>query len=238
MSLPSYASGTSDAPLLGDTIGANLARSVETYPDREALVDCPSGRRWTYAELGRAVGDLARGLLAAGVAKGDRVGIWAPNCAEWVLVQYATATIGAIMVNINPAYRRHELEYVLNQSGVSLLVSSPGYRSSDYRGMVAEVRDACPALGAVVWLGESSWDDLIAGGASVPAERLVARAAELSCDDPINIQYTSGTTGSRRARRCRTTTSSTTATSWASWSGTPSGTGSACRCRSTTASAW
>ncbi|PWU58230.1 AMP-binding protein [Micromonospora globispora] len=195
MSLPSYASGISDTPLLGDTIGANLARAVEAYPDREALVDCPSGRRWSYAELGAAVDELARGLLAAGVAKGDRVGIWAPNCPEWVLVQYATAAIGAIMVNINPAYRRHELEYVLNQSGVGVLVSSPGYKSSDYRGMIEQVRGDCPGLRTVVYIGESSWDDLVAGGASGPPERLVARAAELSCDDPINIQYTSGTTG-------------------------------------------
>lgn len=195
MSLPSYASGISDTPLLGDTIGANLARAVEAYPDRVALVDCPSGRRWTYDEFGRAVDALARGLLAAGVAKGDRVGIWAPNCPEWVLVQYATAAIGAIMVNINPAYRRHELEYVLNQSGVSVLVSSPGYRTSDYRGMVEQVRHACPGLRRVVYLGESSWDDLVGGAVAVPAARLVERAAELSCDDPINIQYTSGTTG-------------------------------------------
>jgi fatty-acyl-CoA synthase len=195
MRLPSYASGISDTPLLGDTIGANLARAVEAYPDREALVDCPSGRRWTHAEFGRAVGELARGLLAAGVGKGDRVGIWAPNCPEWVLVQYATASIGAIMVNINPAYRRHELEYVLNQSGVSLLVSWPSYRSSDYRLMIEQVRHACPGLRRVAYIGESSWDDLVGGAVSVPADRLAERAARLSCDDPINIQYTSGTTG-------------------------------------------
>lgn len=115
----SYSHGTSGTSLLGDTIGANLDRAVASWPDREALVDVPSGRRWTYARFGAAVDELAYALLASGVAKGDRVGIWAVNCPEWVLVQYATARIGAIMVNINPAYRTHEVEYVLNQAGIS-----------------------------------------------------------------------------------------------------------------------
>ena len=191
----SYASGTSDVALLGDTIGQNLDRALATFAEREALVDCPSGRRWTYAEFGAAVGELARALLAIGVATGDRVGIWAPNCPEWVLVQYATARIGAIMVNINPAYRVHELEYVLNQSGISVLVSYQAHKSSDYREMVGRVRDACPRLRAVIYIDDPSWDQLIAGGAAVPASALAEREALLSCDDPINIQYTSGTTG-------------------------------------------
>ncbi|WP_121703312.1 linear/branched/unsaturated fatty acid:CoA ligase LbuL [Streptomyces sp. E5N298] len=191
----SYAHGTSTTPLLGDTIGANLHRAVAAHPDREALVDVPSGRRWTYAEFGAAVDEVARGLLAKGVTKGDRVGIWAVNCPEWVLVQYATARIGVIMVNVNPAYRAHELEYVLQQSGITLLVASLAHKSSDYRAIVDQVRGRCPALRETVYIGDPSWEALTAGAAAVPQERVEALAAELSCDDPVNIQYTSGTTG-------------------------------------------
>lgn len=191
----SYAHGTSGTPLLGDTIGQNLARAVATWPDRDALVDVAAGTRWTYAEFGAAVERLARGFLGLGVAKGDRVGIWAVNCAEWVLVQYATARIGAIMVNINPAYRAHELEYVLNQSGVSVLVATPTHKTSDYRALVDEVRPRCPELRAVHYIADGSWDALLDAAASVDAAELAAREAELSCDDPVNIQYTSGTTG-------------------------------------------
>ncbi|MEU7278611.1 AMP-binding protein [Streptomyces sp. NPDC045431] len=190
---PSYAHGVSGTALLGDTIGANLARAVERFPDREALVDVPSGRRWTYAAFGAAVEELARGLMAAGVGKGDRVGIWAVNRPEWVLTQYATARIGAIMVNINPAYRAHELEYVLRQAGISLLVASLAHKTSDYRAMVERVRADCPELRAVHYIGDASWDELVAG--TVPEAELAAREAGLSCDDPVNIQYTSGTTG-------------------------------------------
>lgn len=191
----SYAHGTGTTALLGDTIGRNLDRAVGSFPDREALVDVPSGRRWTYAELGVAVNELARALMASGVAKGDRVGIWAVNCPEWVLVQYATARIGAVMVNINPAYRAHELEYVLNQAGISLLVASLAHRASDYRALVDEVRANCPELRAVHYIGDPSWGELIAVAGSVTDDQLSAREAGLSCDDPINIQYTSGTTG-------------------------------------------
>ncbi|MFE7114843.1 AMP-binding protein [Streptomyces sp. NPDC057654] len=191
----SYASGAGDAPLLGDTIGANLARAVERFGERDALVDVPSGRRWTYAEFGEAVEEVALGLLAKGVAKGDRVGIWAVNCPEWVLVQYATARIGAIMVNVNPAYRVHELEYVLGQSGIEVLIASVEHRSSDYRRMVEQVRSRCRALRDVVYIGDPTWQGLIRAGAGVRHERLAEREAQLSCDDPVNIQYTSGTTG-------------------------------------------
>ncbi|WP_428951504.1 AMP-binding protein [Streptomyces sp. cg35] len=191
----SYAHGTSTTPLLGDTIGGNLQRAVETWPDREALVDVPSGRRWTYAQFGAAVAELARGLLARGVAKGDRVGIWAVNCPEWVLVQYATARIGAIMVNINPAYRAHELAYVLKQSGISVLISSTGHKGTDYRALVGEVAPDCPQLRERVFIGEESWDALVEAASAVTDDRLAALEAELSCDDPVNIQYTSGTTG-------------------------------------------
>jgi fatty-acyl-CoA synthase len=193
--LVSYASGVSDVPLLGETIGQNLARTVARFRDREALVDVPTGRRWTYAELDRAVDELAGGLLELGVAKGERVGIWAPNCAEWVLVQYATARLGAILVNINPAYRSHELQYVLAQSGIRTLVTYPEHRGSDYVQMVEQVRGECPALREVVVIGRSSWDELVGRGRQVNSERIRTREADLSFDDPINIQYTSGTTG-------------------------------------------
>src|SRR4051794_20032222 len=158
----SYASGTSELPLLGDTIGANLARTVAEFSDRTALIDCPSGRRWTYAELDHDVDRVARGLMALGVEKGQRVGIWAPNCPEWVLVQYATATIGAVLVNVNPAYRTHELGFVLKQSGVSVLVTAESFKSSDYAAMVGEVRGECPALRHHVVIGTGSWDELFA----------------------------------------------------------------------------
>ncbi|AKZ58975.1 Putative long-chain-fatty-acid-CoA ligase [Streptomyces ambofaciens ATCC 23877] len=181
---PSYAHGTSTAPLLGDTIGANLDRAIAAHPGREALVDVPSGRRWTYAEFGADVDEVARGLLAKGVARGDRVGIWAVNCPEWVLVQYATARIGAVLVNVNPAYRAHELEYVLKQAGITVLIASLTHKSSDYRAIVDQVRGRCPQLRETVYIGDPSWDALTAGAASVPHDRLAAAAAELSCDDP------------------------------------------------------
>jgi fatty-acyl-CoA synthase len=191
----SYAHGVSSTPLLGETIGGNLARTAAAHPDREALVDVAAGARWTYAELDAAVDLLARGLLGSGIGKGDRVGIWAVNCAEWVLIQYATARIGAIMVNINPAYRAHELEFVLNQAGVSLLVASQTHKSSDYRAMVDAVRPKCPRLRAVHYIADSSWQVLLEAAADVTEEQLRAKEAQLSCDDPVNIQYTSGTTG-------------------------------------------
>ncbi|WP_326609934.1 AMP-binding protein [Streptomyces scopuliridis] len=191
----SYTHGTGTTPLLGDTIGANLDRAIAAFPDREALVDVPSQRRWTYAEFGAAVGELARALLGRGVAKGDRVGIWAVNCPEWLLVQYATARIGAIMVNINPAYRAHEVEFVLRQSGISVLVASLAHRTSDYRALVEEVRARCPELRSVHYIGDPSWRELLASASKVTVDQLAAREAGLSCDDPVNIQYTSGTTG-------------------------------------------
>ncbi|MEV6166397.1 AMP-binding protein [Streptomyces sp. NPDC052052] len=195
MSGLSYAHGTGTTALLGDTIGRNLDRAIEAFGEREALVDVASGRRWTYAEFGADVEELARALMASGVAKGDRVGIWAINCPEWVLVQYATARIGAVMVTINPAYRAHELAYVLQQAGISLLVSSLAHRTSDYHTLVEQVRADCPALRAVHYIGDPSWGELLDRSGAVTSGQLSAREAELSCDDPINIQYTSGTTG-------------------------------------------
>ncbi|WP_027944296.1 AMP-binding protein [Amycolatopsis taiwanensis] len=193
--VPSYSSGTSQVPLLGDTIGDNFDRTVAAFGDRDALVDRPSGRRWTYRELAAEVDALALGLLEGGIAKGDRVGIWAPNRAEWTLIQYATAKIGAILVNINPAYRSHELEYVLNQAGIRLLVAADKFKTSDYAGMIDEVRPRCPDLTHVVLLGGEEWNSLLRNGRNGDAEQLAGIAVTLSADDPINIQYTSGTTG-------------------------------------------
>jgi fatty-acyl-CoA synthase len=195
MSLPSYASGVSEVELLGETIGQNLRRTVAACGDREAMVEVASGRRWTYAEFGAEVDVFARGLMARGVGKGDRVGIWAPNCAEWTITQYATAAIGAILVNINPAYRTHELAYALNQSGVKLLISATEFKTSDYRKMIDEVRPDCTALEDVVYIGTPDWVSVVEAAVHVSPEDLESRASELSFDDPINIQYTSGTTG-------------------------------------------
>jgi fatty-acyl-CoA synthase len=186
----SYASGASSVPLLGETVGRNLERTAARHPDRDALVEAATGRRWTYAEFDAAVDEVALGLLARGVARGDRVGVWAPNCAEWVLTQYATAKVGAVLVNVNPAYRVHELDYVVRQSGMRLLVSALTHKTSDYRAMLAET-----GFERVVFIGDTGWDELVEAGRGADPAALRARAAELSCDDPINIQYTSGTTG-------------------------------------------
>ncbi|HWL96761.1 MAG TPA: AMP-binding protein [Nocardioidaceae bacterium] len=191
----SYAKGPDEPPLLVETIGANLERVVAEYGERDALVERATGRRWTYAEFDADVDALARGLIAADIAKGDRIGIWAPNCAEWTMVQYAAAKIGAILVNVNPSYRTHELAFVLNQSGTRLLISASSFKSSDYRAMVDEVRGECQALQQTVFLDTDQWDRLLEAGESVTAEDLRGRSDTLDPDDPINIQYTSGTTG-------------------------------------------
>jgi len=193
--MESYAQGGTEPALLEETIGADLERTVRAHPDREALVEVASGRRWTWAELDRDVDALARGLIGAGLEVGDRLGIWAPNCAEWTLVQYATAKIGVVLVNVNPAYRTHELSYAVNQSGLRMLVAASSFRTSDYRAMVEEVRGQCPTLERVTYLDTDDWADLLAEGLDVPAGALAQRMAGLSPDDPINIQYTSGTTG-------------------------------------------
>jgi fatty-acyl-CoA synthase len=193
----SYSHGASPVPLLGETIGDNLHRVAAAYPDADAVVDVPTGRRWTYAEFDADTDTLARGLITTGMAAGDRVGIWSPNCAEWVLLQYATAKAGVVLVNINPAYRSHEVAYALNQSGVKHLVSATTFKTSDYRAIVEEVRGDLPELAAVTYLGSPEWDALMAAGAALPGvpDPLAEREAGLSFDDPINIQYTSGTTG-------------------------------------------
>jgi fatty-acyl-CoA synthase len=186
----SYANGTAATPLIGETIGANFDRMVATYPEREAVVVPHQDVRWTHAELGARVNQLARGLVAIGLQPGDRMGIWALNCAEWVLVQYASAKAGVILVNVNPAYRTSELEYVLKQSGCRVLVSARAFKSSDYVGMVEEVAPRCEALERTVFLDSAGWEELLAAG-----EPELSLPAGLQFDDPINIQYTSGTTG-------------------------------------------
>ena len=189
----SYAQGPSDPALLTTTIGSNLAASVERFGELDAMVDLPSGARWTYRALHVAVRRLASGLLRAGIVAGDRVGIWAPNRPEWTLLQYATAEIGAVLVNINPSYRVHELEYVLNQSGVRMVVAARNFKTSDYAGMLDEVAPRCAALEQVVLMGSPEWTQLADGALD---EAAVGDAAkDLSAEDPINIQYTSGTTG-------------------------------------------
>ncbi len=194
MSALSYTHGATSVPLLGETIGDNLRRTVERFGEREALVVRHQNYRATYAELWDQISLCARGLLAHGVQKGHRVGIWAPNRLEWVVVQYATARIGAILVNINPAYKTAELEYVLRESGVSLLILARNFRQNDYVSMLAEVRERCPGLREALVL-EDDWSTLLASAEQVGEDALVQREAALQFDDPINIQYTSGTTG-------------------------------------------
>ncbi|MFJ8039098.1 AMP-binding protein [Kitasatospora sp. NPDC096147] len=185
---PSVSVGPTDVPLLDLTIGEVFERVVRESPGREALVDVPSGRRWTYGELAVEVERVALGLVGLGVVAGDRVGVWAPNCPEWVFVQFATARVGAVLVTVNPGYRSHEVGYVLRQSGVRTVVAARSFKSSDYAGMLAEVRPSCPELVDVLLIGSPEWEDL-------PAGDVAALGAGLTPDQPINIQYTSGTTG-------------------------------------------
>ena len=187
-------SGPTSVPLLDETIPQNLARTVAEHADRDALVSVEQGIRFTYAQFADEVDRVARGLMGIGVAKGDRVGIWSPNYAEWVLVQYATARIGAILVTINPAYRSSELEYVLNQSGISVLVAVESFLTSDYRSMVDGVWARVPAE-RVIYLHTADWDGLLEASGAVPARQLDQRTAQLAAHEAINIQYTSGTTG-------------------------------------------
>ena len=191
---PSSDSGPTAVPLLEETIPENLARTVAEHGGRDALVSVEQGLRYSYTEFAAEVDRVARGLMTIGVAKGDRVGIWSPNYAEWVLVQYATARIGAILVTINPAYRSSELEYVLNQSGISVLVAVDSFMTSDYRSMIEEVWDRVSAE-RVVYIHSSDWDDLLTAADAVPHNQLEERTAQLAPGDAINIQYTSGTTG-------------------------------------------
>ncbi|MCV7153835.1 AMP-binding protein [Mycolicibacterium pyrenivorans] len=189
----SYASGVAEPPLLDETIGANLARTVDAFGDRDALIECATGRRWTYTEFHEATRRIATALLHRGVGPGDRVGIWSPNTAEWAMIQYATAQIGAVLVTINPAYRTEELHYVLNQSSIAMVLSAASFRTSDYTAMLGAVRDRCPHLDDVVTVGSPQWVDIAETAVDVDALHEVQ--AGLRPSDPINIQYTSGTTG-------------------------------------------
>jgi fatty-acyl-CoA synthase len=190
----SVSAGPRDVPLLQETIGESLRRAVERFGDREALVVRDQGYRATYDELWPEVGLATRGLLARGVRTGDRVGLWAPNRYEWLVIQYATARIGAILVTINPAYKPAELEYALTKTGVSLLVLARGFRQADYVAMVAQVRSRCPLLRETV-VFEDDWAALLADGERVAEGDLAAIEATLDPSDPINVQFTSGTTG-------------------------------------------
>ena len=172
--MESYDAGPTDIPILEETIGANFEATAARYPEVEALVDVASGRRWTYAELNAEIDLIARGLMALGTCRGDRVGIWAPNCPEWTIVQYATAKIGAILVTINPAYRTHELAYVLEQSGVRTLIAATAFKTSDYRGMVAEV---WPDSTDVFFLDTDAWIRMRTGAAPLDTEGVRAFAA-------------------------------------------------------------
>jgi fatty-acyl-CoA synthase len=197
----SYVHGPSLTPLLGETIGASLDRATAAFGERDALISCHQNLRYTFRELHAEVERVARGLIALGVEKGDRVGIWSPNCAEWMITQYAAAKAGAILVNINPAYRLRELEYALRQSGITVLVTAAGWRTSDYVAMLAELRPHLPDLRQIVCLGDArapallSWQDFRSRGGSVEISALREREAALQFDDAVNIQYTSGTTG-------------------------------------------
>jgi fatty-acyl-CoA synthase len=210
----SYTSGTSDAPLLGLTIGDLFDRTVTLYANNEALVSCHQGLRYTYRQLQAEVDRCARALIALGVEKGQRVGIWAPNCAEWTITQFATAKLGAILVNINPSYRLNEVQYALKQSGCTWLVTAPRFKTSDYTGMIHELTPELagsrpgalasamfPSLRGVVRLGEEPspgmlrWAELLAMAERVGADELARRQRQQEFDDPINIQFTSGTTG-------------------------------------------
>ncbi|HEY0395799.1 MAG TPA: AMP-binding protein [Candidatus Elarobacter sp.] len=202
MALPSYSHGASPVPLLGETVGDNLDRIARRFPNNDAVVSVHQNRRLTYAQFAAETDRLAKAFLAAGVEHGERVGIWSPNSLEWVLVQYATAKIGAVLVNVNPAYRLSELEYALRQSGVATLVVLDRYKTSEYLAMVREVRGSLPALREVVIVGETEaqdeetgWDDYLGCAGEVDDAALAARKARCQFDEPINIQYTSGTTG-------------------------------------------
>ena len=190
--LHSYSSATATKPLLGDTIGENLRASAARWPDRTVLIDVAAGRSYTYAEFDQQTDAFASSLLSDGVKVGDRVGIWSPNCAEWMITQYATAKIGAILVNINPAYRTHELDFVLRQAGISVLVSAREFKTSNYAAMITQVRDRCTALRRIVYIG-GDFDEMLSAGAA--RDHSILERIELGADQPINIQYTSGTTG-------------------------------------------
>lgn len=189
-----YTYGASDVSLLGETIDQNLRRTVEKFPHKEALISVHQNYRVTYTEFYEQVTTVAKGLIALGAKSGDRVGIWSPNCYEWTLLQYATAKIGVIMVNINPAYRTSELIYVINQSGISFIFAAPEFKSSNYKKMIDDAREFTETLRKEVYWGDS-WERFLENGKKVTDEKLLSFEEKVQFDDPVNIQYTSGTTG-------------------------------------------
>jgi len=195
MAAEAYDKGRTDIPLLDETIPQNLQRTIQEHAYREAIVSRQQKIRWNYFEFGERVGALAMSLMHAGLEKGDRVGLWSPNYAEWTLVQYATAEIGVILVNINPAYRTHELAFVLNQSGCPWIIAAPEFKTSNYVAMIADVAEQCPQLERAIFFWTDDWNHLTEGDEMVSEEELIARRESLEPDEPINIQYTSGTTG-------------------------------------------
>ncbi|HAZ32651.1 MAG TPA: AMP-binding protein [Acidimicrobiaceae bacterium] len=195
MSADSYTAGPTDPPLIEETIDANFRATVAAHPDREALVVRHQGVRWSYTELDTEIDRLARALLASGLTVGDRVALWSPNRYEWVLAQYATARIGVIMVCINPAYRTHELEFALNQSGSVMLLAAPEFKTSNYRQMWADVAEQCPDIREAIFFDDPTWDALLERAEKASTNEVKERSESLVNTDPINIQYTSGTTG-------------------------------------------
>ena len=189
-----YTYGASDVSLLGETIDQNLRRTVEKFPHKEALISVHQNYRVTYTEFYEQVTAVAKGLIALGAKPGDRVGIWSPNCYEWTLLQYATAKIGVIMVNINPAYRTSELIYVINQSGISFIFAAPEFKSSNYKKMIDDAREFTETLRKEVYWGDS-WERFLENGKKITDEKLLSFEEKVQFDDPVNIQYTSGTTG-------------------------------------------
>ncbi|WP_419870942.1 AMP-binding protein [Chryseobacterium sp. CT-SW4] len=190
----SYVSGASDIPLLGQTIGNNLKQTAEKYPGQEALICVHQNYRATYQEFYDQTTSVAKALIGLGAQAGDRIGVWSSNRYEWVLLQYATARIGTILVNINPASRTHELTYVLNQSEVRFIFSSLQFKSSNYKEMVEYAKEVCPTLEEEIFFDES-WESFLKNGELVPDEILHQFEENVQFDDPVNIQYTSGTTG-------------------------------------------
>jgi len=193
--MKAYAKGESEPELLEETIGVNFERTAARLGSAEALVEVSTQRRWSWQQLDGQVNQLAKGMIAAGLQPGDRVGIWAPNCAEWVFTQYATAKIGVILVNVNPAYRTHEYAYAVNHSGLRMLVAATEFKTSNYRQMVEQTSEETPDLERVVYLDTGDWQQLLDEGSAIDDAELAARLAATRAEDPINIQYTSGTTG-------------------------------------------
>ncbi|WET00186.1 AMP-binding protein [Chryseobacterium arthrosphaerae] len=190
----SYVYGTSEVPLLGQTIGGNLKSTVEKYPHQEALVCVHQDYRATYQEFYNQTTAVAKALIFLGAKAGDRIGVWASNRYEWVLLQYATARIGTILVNINPAYRTHELTYVLNQSEVRFIFSALSFKTSNYKEMVEYAKEVCPTLEHEIFF-DDNWEDFVNNGQDISDEVLHSFEEHVQFDDPVNIQYTSGTTG-------------------------------------------